>query len=157
MPLRLGDTICGQLDFRMAQAPCYVVKVLLQSIESLVSAEGSQGMPDRVKVHGQRSLSTHNALSASFTLDISREAPAQMETELVRVRWQLHFEFVCAQQPHDRRGEERVEPLPAAHALTRTQWTLPLHVWPPSLTSAPQTRSTLLAALSSEGVKSAVA
>ncbi|XP_014662258.1 PREDICTED: RAB6A-GEF complex partner protein 2-like isoform X2 [Priapulus caudatus] len=117
---RLGEDIVGTFDFTVATIPCVQFSVTLQS-EEVVSDEycckAGQGCTTiSYTKHHDFCLHTNKTYMA---LPIPLQITPGFVTDIVALKWKLHFEFVTATQPLE------THPIPADQSESST-WRGPI-------------------------------
>ncbi|KAM6949312.1 RAB6A-GEF complex partner protein 2 isoform 2-T2 [Aplochiton taeniatus] len=97
---RLGEDIIGTFNFSDGDIPCLQYSVSLQSEEEI--QPGYQRRPGQavsVSGHGRHLESCLHTASCHFSLPIPLNVTPGFSTDIVALRWRLHFEFVTAREP----------------------------------------------------------
>jgi hypothetical protein len=99
---KLGEDIIGSLDFSGCNVPCLQFAVTLQSVEEVT--------PECHKADGQKpainSFSKFHEMSVGFqqshfVLPIPLHVTPSFYTDLVNLKWRLHFEFVTSTEENE--------------------------------------------------------
>ncbi|CAL9694615.1 unnamed protein product [Knipowitschia caucasica] len=141
---RLGEDIIGTFNFTEGEIPCLQYSVSLQSEEEILQQyQRRPGQPTNVTGHGRHLESCLHTASSHFSLPIPLNVTPGFSTDIVTLRWRLHFEFVTAREPMEApvvqqnqsevtvwSGAERVD-------VDTFSWDLPIKVLPtnPALAS----------------------
>ncbi|XP_049601540.1 RAB6A-GEF complex partner protein 2 isoform X2 [Syngnathus scovelli] len=141
---RLGEDIVGTFNFSEGDIPCLQYSVSLQSEEEIQQEyQRRPGQPLSVTGHGRHLESCLHTASSHFSLPVPLNVTPGFCTDVVTLRWRLHFEFVTAREPADPpvihqneskstvwAGAERVE-------VDTFSWDLPIKILPtnPALAS----------------------
>ncbi|XP_060781186.1 RAB6A-GEF complex partner protein 2 isoform X2 [Neoarius graeffei] len=97
---RLGEDIIGTFTFSEGDIPCLQYSVSLQSEEEV--HEQYQRRPAQavsVTSHGRHLESCLHTASSHFSLPVPLNVTPGFSTDIVTLRWRLHFEFVTAREP----------------------------------------------------------
>uniref|UniRef100_A0A8C7K0L7 GP1 homolog, RAB6A GEF complex partner 1 n=1 Tax=Oncorhynchus kisutch TaxID=8019 RepID=A0A8C7K0L7_ONCKI len=141
---RLGEDIIGTFDFSEGDIPCIQYSVSLQSEEEI--QQGYQRRPGQsisVTGHGRHLESCLHTASTHFSLPVPLNVTPGFSTDIVTLRWRLHFEFVTSREPMESHNVLQNQPevtvwTGAEHVDVDTfSWDLPIKVLPtnPALTS----------------------
>ncbi|XP_069819484.1 RAB6A-GEF complex partner protein 2 [Dendropsophus ebraccatus] len=134
---KLGEDVIGTFNFCDGEIPCLQYSVSLQT-EECVQEEyrRSRGQPPSLSTHAQHHESCLHAASSHFSLPIPLSSCPGFSTNIVSLRWRLHFEFVTARDP----VEAPTVPENQAEIITWTgaehidvdtfSWDLPIRVLP---------------------------
>lgn len=97
---RLGEDIIGTFNFAEGDIPCLQYSVSLQSEEEIQQQyQRRPGQPTSVTGHGRHLESCLHTASSHFSLPIPLNVTPGFSTDIVTLRWRLHFEFVTAREP----------------------------------------------------------
>lgn len=140
---KLGEDIVGTLDFSCRSVPCVQFSVTLQCEEVILGKGDSQLETGKTKLI---SFNKHHEVclglvQTQMILPIPLHVTPSFSTDLVDVRWQLHFEFVTTNDEH------LTKPDPSAlqwHApkdldIETMVWNLPVTLYPTSPQQIQQT------------------
>ncbi|KAL5259941.1 hypothetical protein ACHWQZ_G010156 [Mnemiopsis leidyi] len=95
---RLGDPIEVNLEFGDLQ--CVQVTLKLQALETLSpESEVREGTDTRCTTHDTKTIQCIHTRSTAVTLHIPLNVVNSFSTNIVLVRWQVHFDFVIAHLP----------------------------------------------------------
>lgn len=141
---RLGEDIIGTFNFAEGDIPCLQYSVSLQSEEEIQQQyQRRQGQGTSVTGHGRHLESCLHTASSHFSLPIPLNVTPGFSTDIVSLRWRLHFEFVTAREPMEppvvQQNQSEVTVWSGAeHVDVDTfSWDLPIKVLPtnPALAS----------------------
>ncbi|XP_029439049.1 RAB6A-GEF complex partner protein 2 isoform X3 [Rhinatrema bivittatum] len=134
---KIGEDIIGTFNFSEGDIPCLQYCVSLQSEESVHEEfQRRRGQPVSYSTHTRHQESCLHTSSSNFSLPIPLSSTPGFSTNIVTLKWRLHFEFVTSREPVE------VPTLPENHAepLTWTgaeyidvdtfSWNLPIKVLP---------------------------
>ncbi|XP_061620412.1 RAB6A-GEF complex partner protein 2 [Phyllopteryx taeniolatus] len=97
---RLGEDIIGSFNFSEGDIPCLQYSVSLQSEEEIRQEyQRRPGQPFSVTGHGRHLESCLHTASSHFSLPVPLNVTPGFGTDIVTLRWRLHFEFVTAREP----------------------------------------------------------
>uniref|UniRef100_A0A3P9IU58 GP1 homolog, RAB6A GEF complex partner 1 n=1 Tax=Oryzias latipes TaxID=8090 RepID=A0A3P9IU58_ORYLA len=97
---RLGEEIIGTFNFSEGDIPCLQYSVSLQSEEEIQEQyQRRPGQAVSVTGHGRHLESCLHTASSHFSLPIPLNVTPGFSTDVVALRWRLHFEFVTARDP----------------------------------------------------------
>ncbi|XP_041361064.1 RAB6A-GEF complex partner protein 2-like [Gigantopelta aegis] len=136
---KLGEDIVGIFDFTDGTVPCVQYSVTLQSEEQIAEEcrrKASQGVAVTSYVkHQEMCLHT---LKSSINIPLPLTAAPGFITDIVCLRWRLHFEFVTSCEPIEgpmrpTNPDENVtwRGPPTVNVETMV-WDLPIKVFPPN-------------------------
>lgn len=141
---RLGEDIIGTFNFSEGDIPCLQYSVSLQSEEEIQQQyQRRSGQAVSVTGHGRHMESCLHTASSHFSLPIPLNVTPGFSTDIVTLRWRLHFEFVTAREPMEpptvlQNQSEVTVWAGAEHVDVDTfSWDLPIKVLPtnPALAS----------------------
>ncbi|XP_033839875.1 RAB6A-GEF complex partner protein 2 [Periophthalmus magnuspinnatus] len=141
---RLGEDIIGTFNFAEGDIPCLQYSVSLQSEEEIQQQyQRRAGQGTSVTGHGRHLESCLHTASSHFSLPIPLNVTPGFSTDIVTLRWRLHFEFVTAREPMEppvvQQNQSEVTVWSGAeHVDVDTfSWDLPIKVLPtnPALAS----------------------
>ncbi|XP_061817011.1 RAB6A-GEF complex partner protein 2 [Nerophis lumbriciformis] len=141
---RLGEDIIGTFNFSEGDIPCLQYSVSLQSEEEIKQEyQRRPGQALSVTGHGRHLESCLHTASSHFSLHAPLNVTPGFSTDIVTLRWRLHFEFVTAREPVEMptvlRNESKVTVWTGAeHVEVDTfSWDLPIKILPtnPALAS----------------------
>ncbi|XP_039607929.1 RAB6A-GEF complex partner protein 2 [Polypterus senegalus] len=97
---RIGEDIVGTFDFSEGDIPCLQFSVSLQSEEHVLEKyQRRPNQPASLTAHARHQESCLHTASTHFCLPIPLSATPGFSTDIVALRWRLHFEFVTAGEP----------------------------------------------------------
>uniref|UniRef100_A0A8C2X0S7 GP1 homolog, RAB6A GEF complex partner 1 n=1 Tax=Cyclopterus lumpus TaxID=8103 RepID=A0A8C2X0S7_CYCLU len=97
---RLGEDIVGTFNFSEGDIPCLQYSVSLQNEEEIQQHyQRRPGQVISVTGHGRHMESCLHTASSHFSLPIPLNVTPGFSTDIVMLRWRLHFEFVTAREP----------------------------------------------------------
>ncbi|XP_035666697.1 RAB6A-GEF complex partner protein 2-like isoform X1 [Branchiostoma floridae] len=134
---RIGEDIVGSFDYAGASVPCMQFTVTLQSEEHI--AEECRRKPSQAVA--TMSFSRHHEFClhtqrGHMILPIPLSATPSFMTDIVTVKWRLHFEFVLACSPISQpelptsQSESTTWQGPSSVAVDTMVWDLPIKVLP---------------------------
>ncbi|KAK1890282.1 RAB6A-GEF complex partner protein 2 [Dissostichus eleginoides] len=144
MVYRLGEDIVGTFNFSEGDIPCLQYSVSIQSEEEIQQQHQRRpGQILSVTGHGRHMESCLHTASSHFSLPIPLNVTPGFSTDIVMLRWRLHFEFVTAREPIEpptvlQNQSEVTVWTGAEHVDVDTfSWDLPIKVFPtnPALAS----------------------
>lgn len=127
----------GTFNFSDGEIPCLQYSVSLQT-EECVQEEyrRSRGQPVSISTHAQHDESCLHTASSHFSLPVPLSSCPGFSTNIVSLKWRLHFEFVTSREP----VEAPTVPENQAEIITWTgaehidvdtfSWDLPIRVLP---------------------------
>ncbi|CAL8086580.1 unnamed protein product [Orchesella dallaii] len=125
---KLGEDIVGSLDFSESNVPCIQYAVTLQSVEE-ISPECRKHENQRPSIN---SFSKFHEMcvgfqQSHFVLPVPLHVTPSFYTDLVTLKWRLHFEFVTSMQDSKTSGLKLSEP-PGHDDLDGKIWQAPNNV-----------------------------
>ncbi|XP_063312744.1 RAB6A-GEF complex partner protein 2 [Pelobates fuscus] len=151
---KIGEDIIGTFNFSDGEIPCLQYCVCLQAEESVQEEyRRSRSQPVTISTHAQHLESCLHTACSHFSLPLPLSSCPGFSTNIVSLKWRLHFEFVTAREPVEaptvpENQSEIITWTGAAHIDVDTfSWDLPIKVLPtnPLLVSyvspAPSTHS----------------
>uniref|UniRef100_A0A8C1IUX1 GP1 homolog, RAB6A GEF complex partner 1 n=1 Tax=Cyprinus carpio TaxID=7962 RepID=A0A8C1IUX1_CYPCA len=140
---RLGEDIIGTFTFSEGDIPCLQYSVSLQSEEEVQEQyQRCPGQAVSVTGHGRHLESCLHTASSHFSLPVPLNVTPGFTTDIVMLRWRLHFEFVTAREPVEapvvlQNQSEVTVWTGAEHVDVDTfSWDLPIKVLPTNPTLA---------------------
>uniref|UniRef100_A0A8C1JWV9 RAB6A-GEF complex partner protein 2-like n=1 Tax=Cyprinus carpio TaxID=7962 RepID=A0A8C1JWV9_CYPCA len=140
---RLGEDIIGTFTFSEGDIPCLQYSVSLQSEEEVQEQyQRCPGQAVSVTGHGRHLESCLHTASSHFSLPVPLNVTPGFTTDIVTLRWRLHFEFVTAREPVEapvvlQNQSEVTVWTGAEHVDVDTfSWDLPIKVLPTNPTLA---------------------
>jgi len=129
---KLGEDIVGTFDFSNATVSCVQVSVSLQS-EEHVSEEykrGKTATPTLISYNKHHEMCLGLKYS-HLVLPIPLHVTPDFTTDLVTLKWRLHFEFVTTPKLMDMPNENTISwHGPSTLDVETMIWDLPLHIHP---------------------------
>uniref|UniRef100_A0A8R1EPZ6 Uncharacterized protein n=1 Tax=Caenorhabditis japonica TaxID=281687 RepID=A0A8R1EPZ6_CAEJA len=101
---KLGDDVCGFLDFTSATTPCVQYSATIETEEHLIDADVEDAENSRkklVKVHCQTAPICTFSPDSCFRLSIPLTATPTFSTDSVQLKWRIRFVFVVTEQPYN--------------------------------------------------------
>ncbi|XP_072315126.1 RAB6A-GEF complex partner protein 2 [Eucyclogobius newberryi] len=140
---RIGEDIIGTFNFAEGDIPCLQYSVSLQSEEEIHQQyQRRPGQATSVTGHGRHLESCLHTASSHFSLPIPLNVTPGFSTDIVTLRWRLHFEFVTAREPMEppvvQQNQSEITVWSGAeHVDVDTfSWNLPIKVLPTNPTLA---------------------
>ncbi|XP_075043499.1 RAB6A-GEF complex partner protein 2 isoform X1 [Mixophyes fleayi] len=97
---KIGEDVIGTFNFSDGDIPCLQYSVSLQSEESVQEEyQRSRGQPVSISTHAQHHESCLHTASSHFSLPVPLSSCPGFTTNIVSLKWRLHFEFVTAREP----------------------------------------------------------
>ncbi|XP_041436032.1 RGP1 homolog, RAB6A GEF complex partner 1 L homeolog isoform X1 [Xenopus laevis] len=97
---KIGEDVIGTFSFSDGDIPCLQYSVLLQTEESVQEEyRRSRAQPVTITSHAQHHESCLHSASTSFSLPIPLTSCPGFSTNIVSLKWRLHFEFVTSREP----------------------------------------------------------
>lgn len=94
---KLGEDIVGSLDFSGCNVPCLQFAVTLQSVEEVTpECRTSEGQKPAVNSFSKSHEMCVGYQQTHFVLPIPLHVTPSFYTDLVTLKWRLHFEFVTS-------------------------------------------------------------
>lgn len=139
---RIGDEILGIFDFRDCKVQCTKLVVTLQSEEHICEEYKKSSSK---QLHSHTSYSTQQEFclyskKIQVQLPIPITATPEFTSDIVDVRWRLHFEFylatavvshkLCAKNTKQEAGEPSVWEGPPSLDIEPMTWDLPVKIVP---------------------------
>ncbi|CAI2347549.1 unnamed protein product [Caenorhabditis sp. 36 PRJEB53466] len=97
---KLGDDVCGFLDFNGATTPCVQYSATIETEEHLIDADVEEADNNRkkvIKVHSQTAPICTFSPDSTFRLSIPLTATPTFSTDSVQLKWRLRFVFVVTE------------------------------------------------------------
>ncbi|CAJ0967756.1 unnamed protein product [Ranitomeya imitator] len=134
---KLGEDVIGTFNFSDGEIPCIQYSVSLQTEESVQEEyRRSRGQPLSVSTHAQHQESCLHTASSNFSLPVPLSSCPGFSTNIVSLKWRLHFEFVTSREPVEaptvpENQAEIITWTGAEHIDVNTfSWDLPIRVLP---------------------------
>ncbi|KAE8637041.1 hypothetical protein XENTR_v10003290 [Xenopus tropicalis] len=97
---KIGEDVIGTFSFSDGEIPCLQYSVLLQTEESVQEEyRRSRAQPVSVTTHAQHHESCLHSAGTNFSLPIPLTSCPGFSTNIVSLKWRLHFEFVTSREP----------------------------------------------------------
>ncbi|XP_054842574.1 RAB6A-GEF complex partner protein 2 isoform X1 [Eublepharis macularius] len=134
---KIGEDVVGTFNFSAGDIPCLQYLVSLQTEEQVQEAfQRRRGQPGSYTTHARHQESCLHTSRTSFSLPIPLSSAPGFSTNIVSLKWRLHFEFVTAREAVELQGASDGQ----SEALSWTgveqmdvdtfSWDLPLRVLP---------------------------
>ncbi|XP_072269738.1 RAB6A-GEF complex partner protein 2 [Pyxicephalus adspersus] len=134
---KIGEDVIGTFNFSDGEIPCLQYSVSLQTEESVQEEyRRSRGQPLSISTHAQHHESCLHTASSNFSLPVPLSSCPGFTTNIVSLKWRLHFEFVTARDPVEaptvpENQSEIITWTGAEHIDVDTfSWDLPIKVLP---------------------------
>ncbi|CAI9585791.1 unnamed protein product [Staurois parvus] len=134
---KIGEDVIGTFNFSDGEIPCLQYSVSLQTEESVQEEyRRSRGQPVSISTHAQHHESCLHTASSNFGLPVPLSSCPGFSTNIVSLKWRLHFEFVTAREPVEaptvpENQSEIITWTGAEHIDVDTfSWDLPIKVLP---------------------------
>ncbi|CAD6187841.1 unnamed protein product [Caenorhabditis auriculariae] len=102
---RMGEDVCGHLDFADSDSPCVQYSVGLETEESLVENSTVEAAQKSCRTHSTTVSQTVCVCAFSpnstFRLNVPLNAPASFTTDTVQLKWKLRFVFVVTAKAYE--------------------------------------------------------
>uniref|UniRef100_H0YUD1 RGP1 homolog, RAB6A GEF complex partner 1 n=1 Tax=Taeniopygia guttata TaxID=59729 RepID=H0YUD1_TAEGU len=94
---KIGEDVIGTFSFSEGDIPCLQFSVSLQTEESIQEEfQRRRGQPVSFTVHARHQESCLHTAQSSFSLPIPLSSTPGFTTNIVSLKWRLHFEFVTS-------------------------------------------------------------
>ncbi|XP_075774453.1 RAB6A-GEF complex partner protein 2 isoform X1 [Pelodiscus sinensis] len=114
---KLGEDVVGTFAFSDGDIPCLQYSVSLQTEESVQEEfQRRRGQPVAYSTHARHQESCLHTARSSFSLPVPLGSTPGFTTNIVALKWRLHFEFVTS------RAALEAHTVPQGHAET-SPWT----------------------------------
>ncbi|XP_037757820.1 RAB6A-GEF complex partner protein 2 [Chelonia mydas] len=134
---KIGEDILGTFNFSEGDIPCLQYSVSLQTEESIQEEfQRRRGQPVSYSTHARHQESCLHTARSSFSLPVPLSSTPGFTTNIVSLKWRLHFEFVTSRDS----GEAHTVPENPSETITWTgveqievdtfSWDLPIKVLP---------------------------
>ncbi|KAH1169199.1 hypothetical protein KIL84_013789 [Mauremys mutica] len=134
---KIGEDILGTFNFSEGDIPCLQYSVSLQTEESIQEEfQRRHGQPVSYSTHARHQESCLHTARCSFSLPVPLSSTPGFTTNIVSLKWRLHFEFVTSRES----GEAHTVPENQSETITWTgveqievdtfSWDLPIKVLP---------------------------
>jgi len=133
---RLGEDIIGTLDFSDGVVSCMQYSVTLQSQE-IVPEEKRRRLGNAAPTAEETTIVSHTKhhefsvgfLQTHMSLPVPLYVTPSFDTDLIVLKWRLHFEFVTAVKAIDWKGESQWQP-PQVTDIETMVWDFPIVIYP---------------------------
>lgn len=129
---KLGEDIVGTFDFSNATVSCAQVSVSLQSEEIVMEKyrRGKNSLPTLVSYNKHHEVCIGLKYS-QLVLPIPLHVTPDFSTDLMTLKWRLHFEFVTTTKLVEMPNENTINwQGPTTLDVETMIWDLPLHIHP---------------------------
>ncbi|KAK0164565.1 hypothetical protein PV328_003180 [Microctonus aethiopoides] len=128
---KLGEDIVGTFDFSNATVSCVQVSVALQSEEHVSDMyKRGKGNPSRISYNKHHEMCLGLKYS-QLVLPIPLHVTPDFTTDLVALKWRLHFEFVTTIKLIDMPEDNTINwQAPSTLDVETMIWDLSLHIYP---------------------------
>ncbi|KAG8431058.1 hypothetical protein GDO86_019485 [Hymenochirus boettgeri] len=97
---KIGEDVIGTFNFSDGEIPCLQFSVSLQTEESVQDEyRRSRGQSVTISTHAQHHESCLHTASTNFSLPIPLTSCPGFSTNIISLKWRLHFEFVTSREP----------------------------------------------------------
>ncbi|KAM4689923.1 RAB6A-GEF complex partner protein 2, partial [Rhinophrynus dorsalis] len=97
---KIGEDVIGTFTFSDGEIPCLQYSVSLQTEESVQEEyRRSRSQPVSISTHAQHQESCLHTASTNFSLPLPLSSCPGFSTNIVSLKWRLHFEFVTSREP----------------------------------------------------------
>ncbi|XP_028605423.2 RAB6A-GEF complex partner protein 2 isoform X1 [Podarcis muralis] len=136
---KIGEDIVGTFNFSEGDIPCLQYLVSLQTEERIQEAfQHRRGQPVSYSTHARHQESCLHTSRTSFSLPIPLSSAPGFSTNIVSLKWRLHFEFVTSREASQRQAPPEGPPLEEASRWSGVEqmdvdtfsWDLPIKVLP---------------------------
>jgi len=93
---KLGEDIVGSLDFSESNVPCIQYAVSLQSVEELTPEYRTEKQRNCISTYSKFHEMVIGYQQQHFVLPVPLHVTPSFHTELINLKWKLHFEFVIS-------------------------------------------------------------
>lgn len=128
---KLGEDIVGTFDFSNATVSCTQVSVTLQSEEHIAEDYKRGKAATALNSYNKHHEVVIGFLYTHLMLPIPFHITPDFNTELVTLKWRLHFEFVTTVKPIEFPNENTMSwQAPSTIEVETKVWDLPVHIYP---------------------------
>ncbi|KAJ8670274.1 hypothetical protein QAD02_001533 [Eretmocerus hayati] len=128
---KLGEDIVGTFDFSNATVSCTQISVTLQSEEHIAEDYKRGKSAAALNSYNKHHEVVIGFLYTHLMLPIPFHITPDFSTELVSLKWRLHFEFVTTVKPVEFPNVETVSwQAPSTIEVETMVWDLPVHIYP---------------------------
>ncbi|KAK0416052.1 hypothetical protein QR680_012267 [Steinernema hermaphroditum] len=124
---KMGEDVIGRFSFEDCTVPCIQYTVSLQSVESTVDDEHPRSF---VTTHATAHAVCAYWNDAHFRLSIPLAGVPTFYTDIVHVKWRLHFEFVTGLKPPIQIASEGLSSAEKRLDIETMSWDLDIKVFP---------------------------
>uniref|UniRef100_A0A8C0AV12 RGP1 homolog, RAB6A GEF complex partner 1 n=1 Tax=Buteo japonicus TaxID=224669 RepID=A0A8C0AV12_9AVES len=94
---KIGEDVIGTFNFSEGDIPCLQFSVSLQTEESIQEEyQRRRGQPVSFSTHARHQEACLHTAQSSFSLPIPLSSTPGFTTNIVSLKWRLHFEFVTS-------------------------------------------------------------
>ncbi|NXE55431.1 RGP1 protein, partial [Casuarius casuarius] len=94
---KIGEDVIGTFNFSEGDIPCLQYSVSLQTEESIQEEfQRRRGQPVSYSTHARHQEACLHTAQSSFSLPIPLSSTPGFTTNIVSLKWRLHFEFVTS-------------------------------------------------------------
>ncbi|KFO90079.1 Retrograde Golgi transport protein RGP1, partial [Buceros rhinoceros silvestris] len=94
---KIGEDVIGTFNFSEGDIPCLQFSVSLQTEESIQEEfQRRRGQPISFSTHARHQEACLHTAQSSFSLPIPLSSTPGFTTNIVSLKWRLHFEFVTS-------------------------------------------------------------
>ncbi|CAI5445861.1 unnamed protein product [Caenorhabditis angaria] len=102
---KLGDDVCGYLDFKDSKTPCVQYSASIETEEKMIDPDVEENEETE---HKRKITKTHSLISpitvftedSTFRLNIPLGAAPTFSTDSVQLKWKIRFVFVVSSQEY---------------------------------------------------------
>ncbi|XP_033020238.1 RAB6A-GEF complex partner protein 2 isoform X3 [Lacerta agilis] len=136
---KIGEDIVGTFNFSEGDIPCLQYLVSLQTEERIQEAfQHRRGQPVSYSTHARHQESCLHTSRTSFSLPIPLSSAPGFSTNIVSLKWRLHFEFVTSREASQRQAPPEAPSSEEASRWSGVEqmdvdtfsWDLPIKVLP---------------------------
>ncbi|XP_069061808.1 RAB6A-GEF complex partner protein 2 isoform X3 [Pleurodeles waltl] len=97
---KIGEDVIGTFNFFEGDIPCLQYSVSLQTEEAVQEEfQRRRGQPVSFSTHARHQESCLHTAKSNFSLPIPLSSAPGFSTNIVSLKWRLHFEFVTSREP----------------------------------------------------------
>lgn len=97
---KIGEDVIGTFNFLEGDIPCLQYSVSLQTEEAVQEEfQRRRGQPVSFSTHARHQESCLHTAKSNFSLPIPLSSAPGFSTNIVSLKWRLHFEFVTSREP----------------------------------------------------------
>ncbi|CAB0037817.1 unnamed protein product [Trichogramma brassicae] len=128
---KLGEDIVGTFDFSNSNVTCTQITVTLQSEEHIAEDYLKGKAAPAINDSNKHSEVVLGYMHTYLNLPIPFHITPDFSTDLVTLKWRLHFEFVTSVKPLEFPTEETMSwQAPISLEVEPMTWDLPIHLYP---------------------------